>query len=100
MGENHLAALPTALCGVILLMAALSQLILQRRIVANEGKQSVIKRAIGHDRKEKASVLCYVAAGGAAFRLPWLAQLLCVTVGLMWLVPDRRIEKALQQADA
>jgi len=45
-------------------------------------------------------VLCYVAAVGAAFRLPWLAQLLCVTVGLMWLVPDRRIEKALQQADA
>lgn len=100
MGENHFAPLPTALYGVVLLMASLGYLILQWLIVFNEGNQSLLKRAIGRDWKGKISVLFYIAAIGSAVWIPWVAQLLYVAVALMWLFPDRRIERALNQENS
>lgn len=95
MGENHFASTPTALYGFVLLMAAIAYLILQRTIIASEGNDSVLNRAIGKDIKGKLSGLIYAAAIPAAFVDSRLAQGCFVFVALMWLVPDRRIEKVL-----
>ena len=95
MGENHFAQLPTALYGVVLLMAAIGYWVLARTLIAAEGPDSVLGRAIGSDRKGNLSVLIYAAAIPLAFFNPWLAQACYVIVALMWLIPDRRIEKAL-----
>ena len=96
MGENHFAALPTAVYGLVLLMAALAYLLLQRLIIAAEGEDSVLAQAVGRDWKGKASWLLYVAAVGTASRWTWLSQSLYVLVALLWLIPDRRIERLLQ----
>ncbi len=95
MGENHFGAVPSALYGVVLLMAAVAYFILQHRIIAAEGERSTLKRAIGRDWKGKASPIAYATAIGAAFWTPWLAQVIYVAVALLWLVPDRRIEREL-----
>jgi uncharacterized membrane protein len=95
MGENHFAALPSAFYGVVLLMAAIAYWILQRTIIASQGPDSLLKRAVGGDRKGKLSPLFYIAAIIAAFQAQWIAQVLYVLVALIWLIPDRRIEKAL-----
>ncbi|HEY8905126.1 MAG TPA: TMEM175 family protein [Rhodoferax sp.] len=99
MGENHFAPLPTALYGVILLMAALAYTLLQRLIIASEGKDSNLAHAIGRDVKGKLSALIYTASIPCAFITPWLAQACFIVVALMWLVPDRRIEKVLSGAN-
>jgi uncharacterized membrane protein len=99
MGENHFAPFPTALYGVVLLMAAIAYLILQHTIIASEGKDSVLAFAVGKDIKGKLSGLVYAAAIPMAFVDQWLAQAGYVLVALMWLVPDRRIEKMLPEAD-
>lgn len=99
MGENHFAPLPTALYGVVLLMASMAYLLLQSLIVSSAGEQSMLKRALGRDWKGKISVLAYLTAIGVSHWLPWMAQLLYVVVALMWLIPDRRIERVLQQED-
>jgi uncharacterized membrane protein len=99
MGENHFAPLPTALYGVVLLMAAVAYLILQRSIIAAEGERSALRQAVGHDWKGKASLIAYVAAICASLRWPWLSQALYVLVALMWLIPDRRIERVLQHEE-
>jgi uncharacterized membrane protein len=99
MGENHFAPLPTALYGVVLFMASVAYLLLQSLIVASAGEQSTLKRALGHDWKGKTSLLAYLTAIGVAYWLPRMAQLLYVVVALMWLIPDRRIERVLQQED-
>lgn len=95
MGENHFAALPTATYGVILLMAAIAYWILQGTILAREGKDSLLATAVGSDLKGKASPFFYVAAIPLAFVNQWIAGGLYVFVALIWLVPDRRIEKAI-----
>jgi len=95
MGENHFAALPTSLYGVVLLMAAFAYLILQRAIIACEGRGSSLAGAIGSDWKGKLSILCYFAAIGLAFVNQWLSDALYVFVAVMWLIPDRRVERAL-----
>jgi len=95
MGENHFAATPSVVYGVVLLMAAIAYWLLQQLIIASEGPDSLLKKAIGSDWKGKLSPLIYLVAIGAAFRLHWLAQGLYVLVALLWLVPDRRIEKVL-----
>ncbi len=95
MGENHFGAVPSALYGVVLLMAAVAYFILQHRIIAAEGERSTLKRAIGRDWKGKASPIAYATAIGAAFWTPWFAQVIYVAVALLWLVPDRRIEREL-----
>jgi uncharacterized membrane protein len=95
MGENGFASLPTALYGGVLLMAAIAYWILQRAIVAAEGHDSLLAAAVGRDIKGNLSPALYVLAIAAAFVRPWIAGALYVVVALMWLVPDRRIERAL-----
>jgi uncharacterized membrane protein len=96
MGENHFAPTPTALYGVVLLMASFAYWILARVIIANEGADSLLARAIGKDIKGNASVLIYVIAIPLAFVNQWISQGLYVAVVLMWLIPDRRIERVLK----
>ncbi len=96
MGENHFAALPTALYGVVLIMAAVAYLILQSCIIsAHGGKESLLAKAVEQDKKGKVSLLLYVVAIIAAFWNQWLADGLYVLVAIIWLVPDRRIERVL-----
>lgn len=95
LGENHFAPLPTALYGVVLLMASIAYMVLQRLIIAAEGEQAVLKKAIGRDWKGKASPMAYALGIAVSMRWPWLAQILYVLVALMWLIPDRRIERIL-----
>ncbi len=95
MGENGFAPLPTALYGGVLLMAAIAYWILQRTIVAGEGPSSLLASAVGRDLKGNLSPVLYILAIAAAFVRPWMAGALYVGVALMWLVPDRRIERAL-----
>ena len=95
MGENHLAPTPTAVYGFVLLMAAIAYYVLQSAIIAQQGPNSILAAAVGKDRKGKLSPVCYLAAIPLAFVSPWLASGLYVFVALMWLVPDRRIERVL-----
>ncbi|HJV71197.1 TMEM175 family protein [Ideonella sp.] len=97
MGENHFAAWPSALYGVVLLMAACAYWMLQQAIIAAEGPSSTLRRAVGNDLKGKLSPLFYIAGIVSTFFVPWLAELAYVLVALWWLVPDRRIEQALQR---
>jgi uncharacterized membrane protein len=99
MGENNFAPAPTALYGVPLLMAAIAYWILQRTIMATQGRESLLAAAIGNDLKGKLSPILNVIAIPSAFLSNWIAGGLYVLVALMWLVPDRRIERALQQND-
>ncbi len=100
MGENHFARVPSALYGVVLLMAAIAYWLLQQSIIAAQGPDSVLKRAVGRDWKGKLSPLLYMVAIGTTFRTQWVAQAIYVSVALLWLVPDRRIEHALGQREA
>jgi uncharacterized membrane protein len=95
MGENHFASLPTAAYGAVLFLAGAAYLVLQRAILAGQGPGSVLTVAIGRDLKGKLSPVIYVAAIVLAFVRPWMADVLYVAVALMWLIPDRRIERAL-----
>ena len=95
MGENHFAAGPAALYGFVLLMAAVAYALLQRAIVCIDGQGSLLKTALGQDWKGKLSPVLYLLAIGATFLHPWIAGGIYVLVALLWLVPDRRIEKAL-----
>jgi uncharacterized membrane protein len=95
MGENHFAAAPSALYGFVLLMAAIAYFVLQHVIIASQGSDSLLRRAIGSDWKGKLSPILYVIAICLAFWQPVLSQSLYVLVALIWLVPDRRIERAL-----
>ena len=100
MGENHFAALPTAFYGIVLLMAAMAFLVLQRAIIAEHGRDSLLAKALGADFKGKLSVLCYAAAIGLSFVNQWFADALYVLVAVMWFVPDRRIERRLMEKKA
>jgi uncharacterized membrane protein len=95
MGENHFASTPSALYGLVLLMAAIAYWILQRRIIASQGPGSLLARAIGNDWKGKLSPILYLAAIPLAYASHWIAQAIYVAVALIWLVPDRRIENVL-----
>jgi len=95
VGENHRAAAPTAVYGVVLFMAAIAYTLLQQRIIARQGKASVLARAVGHDRKGRASLVLYGAAILCAFVNQWISDALYVTVAIIWLVPDPRIERVL-----
>ena len=95
MGENDRAAAPSALYGLVLLMAAIAYWILQQAIIAAQGSQSLLKKAVGTDWKGKASPVIYLIGTAAAFRSPRLAQALYLMVALLWFVPDRRIENVL-----
>jgi uncharacterized membrane protein len=97
MGENFLAPLPTAVYGATLLMPAIAYFLLQKAIVHRQGEHSVLASALGTDFKGKVSPLLYAAAIVLAFISPWLSIAIYALVAVMWLIPDRRIEKALRE---
>src|SRR5438309_9112229 len=97
MGENHLAPAPTAVHGFVLLMAAIAYYVLQRAIIARQGPGSLLASAIGSDWKGKLSPVLYLSAIPLAFVHPWIANGLYLLVALLWLVPDRRIERVLAE---
>ena len=96
MGQNHVAPVPTAAYGVVLLLAAIAYYILQSAIIAHEGRRSLLASALGRDWKGKLSPVIYLTAIPLAFVSPWIANGLYAFVAALWLVPDRRIERALQ----
>ena len=100
MGENHFTALPTALYGVVLLMAAIAYYLLQQAIIAAQGPGSLLKQAVGRDWKGRLSPLLYIAAILSAWRGPRVAGAIFVAAALIWLIPDRRIENALPRRGA
>ena len=95
MGENHFAKLPTAVYGVALLMPAIAYLLLQKAIIRREGQDSRLARALGRDIKGKISPFLYVTAIALSFVDPLIAGIIYVSVAVMWLIPDRRIERVL-----
>lgn len=99
LGENHLAAMPAAVYGLDLLMAAIAYYVLQRTIIAHQGRDSLLAKAIGKDWKGKLSPVCYLSGVLLSFVNPWISIGLYVFVALMWLVPDRRIERLLLQRE-
>ena len=97
MGENHLAAVPTAIYGVVLLMAAIAYYVLQHAVIAKQGRESLLALTIGKDWKGKLSPALYLTAIPLAFVSSWIASAIYVFVALLWLIPDRRIEEALKK---
>jgi uncharacterized membrane protein len=97
LGENHVAPAPTAVYGFVLLMAAIAYCVLQRAIINQQGRDSVLASAIGGDWKGKLSAVLYFIAIPLAFVSPWISTGLYVFVALTWFIPDRRIERALEK---
>jgi uncharacterized membrane protein len=100
MGENHVAPLPTALYGFVLLMAGVAYYVLQRVIISVQGGDSLLDAAVGRDAKGKLSPLLCLAAIPLAFVSPWIANAVYAFVAMLWLIPDRRIERALARYEA
>ena len=99
MGSTGFAPHPTALYGMVLMMAGIAYYILERCIITAEGKESILGQAVGKDRKGVLSVLIYAVSIPSAFFGHWIAEGLFVTVALIWLIPDRRIERALSSQE-
>jgi len=97
MGENHFATIPVAIYGVVLLMCGVAYYIVQTLIIRLQGSDSKLREVVGGDWKGKLSPILYLAAIGLAFVTPILAELLYAAVALMWLIPDRRIERRLAE---
>lgn len=97
MGENHFAQVTVVLYGAILLLAGVAYFVLVRALLAGHGADSPLARAIGSDRKGLLSLVLYAAGIVAAFWLPWLGVAVYSLVALIWLVPDRRIERVLDR---
>jgi uncharacterized membrane protein len=95
MGENHFTAVPTALYAVVLLMAAIAYYLLQLVIIRAQGQDSHLKRAIGRDWKAKLSLGLYIVAIITTLGSSWIAQAVLLIAALIWMIPDRRIEKHL-----
>ena len=96
MGENHFAPLPTAVYGFVLLAAAIAYWLLQQAIISAQGDSSVLRHAVGSDWKGKLSPVLYTLAILLTLVAAWAAQLLFVFVAILWLIPDRRIERVLR----
>jgi uncharacterized membrane protein len=96
-GESHFAPVPVAAYGVVQLLAGLAYFLLSRLLVARHGADSALARAMGSDLKGRMSMALYVVAVGVAFAAPWISCAIFVGVMIMWLVPDRRIEKVLAE---
>lgn len=97
MGGNHFEQLPTAVYGFVLFMAATSYHILQRCIITADGNNSVLRKAVGADWKGKLSIALYLPGIGLSFVFQWAAQAIYVGVALIWLVPDKRIERVINE---
>jgi uncharacterized membrane protein len=95
MGENHFAPVPTAAYGAVLLACAIAYWVLQRTIIRSQGEHSILAAAIGSDRKGRMSPAVYALAIPLAFVHPAIAGALYAAVALIWLVPDRRIERII-----
>lgn len=100
IGEHHFAAVPMALYGVVLFMAAIAYWLLQHTIISSQGRNSLLKTAVGSDWKGRLSPALYAIAIGASFLSTWIAGGIYVAVALMWLVPDRRIAKILAHKES
>ena len=100
LGENHFATLPVAMYGVVLLCCGLAYKLLQEAIIASQGERSLLKAAVGADSKGLIPLAAYSAAILISRWVPWLSLALYVGVALLWLVPDRRIERAIAARDA
>jgi uncharacterized membrane protein len=98
MGENHFQPVPTALYGAVMLLAAIAYYILQSVIIAQEGRDSKLAASIGRDFKGKLSPVLYAIAIAASFFQPWIAGCVYVFVALMWLIPDRRIARVVDES--
>ncbi len=96
MGENHAARIPTAMYGFVLFMAAVAYRILQRSIIVQQGRDSLLKAAVGRDWKGTLSTALYLAAALLAFIHPWIAIALYALVALMWFIPDPRIARVVE----
>jgi len=100
MGENHFAAVPTALYGVVLLMAAIAYYVLQQAIIRAQGPESILQKAVGRIGRANCP-RCFISWRFIATLVsPWIAQAIFVTVALMWLIPDRRIENVFPRNEA
>lgn len=99
VGENHLAPVPTALYGSVLLMAASAWGILQRMIIRKQGPGSILKKALGNDLKGNLSGVAYLMAIIAAFWQPVVSVVIYALVALVWIIPDRRFERVLAEAE-
>ena len=99
MGENHFATAPTAVYGAVLLLAAIAYYILQGTILAGQGRGSKLAKSIGRDFKGKLSPPFYAAGIALAFFRPWISCAIYAFVALMWLIPDRRIERVIHESD-
>jgi len=99
LGENGLASTPTAVYGFVLLMAAIAYYVLERAIIAKQGRDSLLAQAIGSDWKAKLSAVFYFAAIPLAFVSPWISSGLYVFAALLWLIPDPRIERKLEKRE-
>ncbi|MFZ6864200.1 TMEM175 family protein [Undibacterium sp. Ji67W] len=97
VGENHFTANPTALYGFVLLMSAIAYFILQQVIIASQGQDSVLKKAVGKDWKGKLSPVLYFSAIFVAYLEPWVSMALYVIAAVIWFIPDRRIEHVLHE---
>lgn len=97
MGEQDFSPVPMGIYGFILFMAAISYTILQNRIIKLEGPESVLQKAIEKDIKGKISVTCYILSIPLAFVSPWISGILFIAVALLWIVPDKRIEKQINK---
>ena len=97
MGENHFAPVPTAIYGSVLLLAGIAYFVLQHAIIAGQGPGSPVAAAVGKDWKGKLSMVAYLAAIPLAFVSPWISNGLYAAVAVVWLVPDRRIERVLMK---
>ncbi len=97
MGENHFATVPVAVYGVVLIMAALAYTFLARSLVAYHGSNSTLALALGNDTKGYVSLLLYATAIPLAFVNPRISMSLYVLVAIIWFIPDRRIEKVMQE---
>ena len=99
MGENHFAALPTALYGAVLLCAGIAYYILEQTIIHSQGANSKLEAAVGTDRKGIISVVLYAVAIPLAFVNQLISDAIYVLVALMWLIPDRRIEAIFDEIE-
>ena len=99
MGENHFEALPTAMYGFVLFMAAIAYYLLQLAIIAKQGSGSKLAAALGFDWKGKLSAVFYLIATPLAFVSPFLACMMYVAVACWWLIPDKRIERVVEHRE-
>lgn len=93
LGENHFAAIPAAVYGVILFMNGISYLILELQIISSHGPDSLLKRAVGDEWKGKLSIILYAIAVLSTFWSQWIAISIYVAIAIIWFIPDRRIER-------